>query len=477
VIPSAETINVNIVRYAEKPTINSGVPAINQSVNPIISETFAAQTVTSVNPLDVWMYLLGYVWAVGLGCLLIYALIGYLRLHRKVSEAVLLRDNVWIADTVNSPFILGVIFPKIYVSSSTEESQMDYILAHEQAHIKRKDHIWKLLSYILLAVYWFHPLSWAAYILFCRDIELACDERVIREFNEDEKIKYSNTLLSCSMQRKLVMACPLAFGEVAVKERVKWVLNYKKSAFWLLCVSVAVCVIVAVCFLTNPVTGNAESAEVSYAPITDEETEAQSVQVEWGLGTYDAEAETDIEDEQAEIILNEWGYTYSIPENSGGTIKENGDNVPDSKSGDEGTAEESSEMILQWNDVQNSLEENKLCWLNNEYLKSYAENISFITSDSDIVTAKYSTQNSAVDVYVFTVAQDDDEYFEFISNYPSELYNVRQIGEEKIWQCFSYKGYDGTEYTSAVFADENIVCEIKFENCDEQFICNTLAVY
>jgi hypothetical protein len=182
-------------------------------------------------------------------------------------------------------------------------------------------------------------------------------------------------------------------------------------------------------------------------------------------------------DQQAEIVLNEWGYTYSTPGNSGGSIQETGDNVPDSKSGDEGTAEESSELILQWDDAQTFLEENKLCWLNNEYLKSYAENISFITSDSDIVTAKYATQNSAVDVYVFTVAKDDDEHFEFVSNYPSEIYNIHQIGEEKIWQCFSYKGYDGTEYTSAVFAKENIVCEIKFENCDEQFICDTLAVY
>jgi hypothetical protein len=144
---------------------------------------------------------------------------------------------------------------------------------------------------------------------------------------------------------------------------------------------------------------------------------------------------------------------------------------------DEGTAEENTEIILLWNDAQNSVEANKLCWLNNEYLKSYAENISFIISDSDIVKAKYSTQNSVVEVYVLTVAEDEDKNFEFVSNYPSELYNIHKIGGETIWQCFSYKDYDGTEYTSAVFANENIVCEIKSENCDEQFICNTLAVY
>jgi hypothetical protein len=232
------------------------------------------------------------------------------------------------------------------------------------------------------------------------------------------------------------------------------------------------CIVAATTTAIMAMTGCAAPAAASLV------LETQSVQQANDISEgKDVSLPEETADQQAEIILNEWGYTYSIPENSGGTIKENGDNVSDSKSGDEGTAEESSEMILQWNDVQNSLEENKLCWLNNEYLKSYAENISFITSDSDIVTAKYAAQDSAVEVYVFTVAKDDDEHFEFVSNYPSEIYNIHQIGEEKIWQCFSYKGYDGTEYTSAVFAKDNIVCEIKFENCDEPFICSTLAVY
>lgn len=264
-IPSAETINADVIRYSEKPMIDSGVSIINHSINPFISENFAPAIGDSANPLYIWTYIAGIIWIAGLGCLLIYALISFLRLYRKVSEAVPLQDNVWQADTVKSPFILGIVSPKIYVSSSTGENQIDYILAHEQAHIKRKDHIWKLLGYLLLAVYWFNPLSWVAYILFCRDIELACDEKVICGYDEEEKVKYSNTLLWCSMQRKLVISCPLAFGEVAVKERVKSVMKYKKPAFWLLCVSVMVCVIVAVCFLTNPVTSNAESGEITYA--------------------------------------------------------------------------------------------------------------------------------------------------------------------------------------------------------------------
>lgn len=182
--------------------------------------------------------------------------------------------------------------------------------------------------------------------------------------------------------------------------------------------------------------------------------------------------------QEAEIIFNEWGYTYSIAGKSDSSIKViDSNDILNRGSGYEGEVEERAEIILQWSDAQKSLEEDKLCWLNNEFLKSFADDISFIISDSDVAIAKYSMQTSKVEVYVFTVSEDDCEYFEFGRNYTSELFNIHQIGEEKIWQCFSYNGYDGTEYTSAVFANKNIVCEIKFENCDEQFVCNTLAVY
>lgn len=192
----------------------------------------------------------------------------------------------------------------------------------------------------------------------------------------------------------------------------------------------------------------------------------------------DSQPKEEITEKKAEIIFNEWGYTYSNVRNSESSIKViDSNNTLNRESGDEGEVEERVEIVLQWSDAQNSLEENKLCWLNNEFLKSYADDISFIISDSDVVIAKYSMQTSKVEVYVFIVSEEDSEYFEFGGNYTSKLYNIHQIGEENIWQCFSYNGYDGSEYTSAVFANKNIVCEIKFENCDEQFICNTLAVY
>lgn len=192
----------------------------------------------------------------------------------------------------------------------------------------------------------------------------------------------------------------------------------------------------------------------------------------------DFQSEEEIAGQKAAIMFNERGYTYSIAGDSNSNIKvTDKNNNLDKESGCEGEGEERKEIILQWSDAQKSLEEDKLCWLNNEFLKSYADNISFIISDSDVVIAKYSTLTSKVEVDVFIVSKDNSEYFEFGRNYTSELYNIHQIGEENIWQCFSYNGYDGTEYTSAVLANENIVCEIIFENCDEQFICSTLAVY
>lgn len=191
-------------------------------------------------------------WLIGVIVMLAYAVYSYLRVRRQVSEAIWLRENLWICDQVKSPFILGLFRPKIYLSSGMEEAQFPYVIAHEQAHLKRGDQWWKPLGFVLLMIHWFNPLVWAAYILFCRDLELACDESAVRDLTLEECKSYSYALLSCSMQRRLVTVCPLAFGEVGVKKRVKEILNYKKPSFWILLAAVVVCVIVAVCFLTNP---------------------------------------------------------------------------------------------------------------------------------------------------------------------------------------------------------------------------------
>ena len=251
-IPSAETVSPAAVQFDPAPTITSGVSVIDNAVNPSLSEHFSAVPTASVNPLYVWTEIAGWVWLIGLGAMLLYALVSYLRLRRRVSVSLPVQDHIYLCDAISSPFILGVVKPHIYLPSDLDEVQRQNVLAHEQAHLARRDHWWKPLGFALLAVYWFNPVLWLAYTLLCRDIELACDERVIRTMDESAVKTYSTVLLACSMPRKAVITCPLAFGEVGVKERVRNALHYKKPAFWVVAASVAVCVVVAVCFLTDP---------------------------------------------------------------------------------------------------------------------------------------------------------------------------------------------------------------------------------
>ena len=251
-IPSAETLSPEVVRFDPAPTITSGVEFIDNAVNPSLSESFAAAPLASVNPLYVWTYLAGWVWLIGLAAMLAYALVSYLRLRRRVSASIPLRENIYVCDEVPSPFILGIVHTRIYLPSALDEAQRGSVLSHERAHLARHDHWWKPLGFALLAVYWFNPLLWLAYTLLCRDIELACDERLLRGMDAGQIKDYSSALLACSVPRRMIAACPLAFGEVGVGARVKNALRYKKPAFWVVAVSVAVCVVVAVCFLTNP---------------------------------------------------------------------------------------------------------------------------------------------------------------------------------------------------------------------------------
>ncbi len=201
---------------------------------------------------DTWIPILSVIWIAGIGAMLLYAVISYLRLRRRVSAAMPLQDNIWICDEIKIPFILGIIKPRIYLPSDIDAAQISHVVAHENAHLKRRDHWWKPLGFVLAAVYWFNPLIWLAYILLCRDIELACDERVVKKMGIEDKKAYSDALLSCSVPRRMIAACPLAFGEIGVKERIKAILNYKKTAFWVIAAAVIACIVVTVCFLTNP---------------------------------------------------------------------------------------------------------------------------------------------------------------------------------------------------------------------------------
>ena len=250
-IPSAETIPLNI-GMDTTPTINSGINAINNAVNPIISQSNTPMAGASVNPLQITIGIYEYIWIFGMIALAIYTAISYWRLCRKVDTAVRYKDNIFQSENVSSPFVLGIIKPRIYLPFNINGQDLEHVVAHEQAHIRRKDHWWKPLGFLLLTIHWFNPLMWLAYVLLCRDIELACDEKVIKELGNKQRADYTQALVACSVNRRMIAACPLAFGEVGVKERVKSVMNYKKPAFWVIVLAVATCIIVAICFLTNP---------------------------------------------------------------------------------------------------------------------------------------------------------------------------------------------------------------------------------
>ena len=252
-IPSAETVSPSIMMETA-PSVQTGVPALNQVINPVIDHSLSPAPGASANPLQIWISVMAAVWLAGAAALLLYSAISYWRLRRRVREAVILRDNIYQSENAGSPFVLGIIQPKIYLPYSVDSGALAYVIAHEQAHIRRGDHWWKPLAFLLLTVHWFNPLLWLSYILLCRDIELACDEKVIREMGSEQRADYTQALVSCSVSRRSIAACPLAFGEVGVKTRVKSVMNYKKPAFWIILASALICAAAAVCFLTNPKT-------------------------------------------------------------------------------------------------------------------------------------------------------------------------------------------------------------------------------
>ncbi len=250
-IPSAKTVPENII-YAATPHIDSGISYLNQTVNPIISGSLSPNPSDSASPLQIWFFIAAIVWITGIAAMLVYTLVSYLKINFKVREAVKLQDNIYLCDNIASPFIFGVIKPKIYLPSAINESDIQFVTAHEKAHLKRLDHLWKPLGFLLLTIYWFNPILWVAYVLLCKDIEFACDEAVIKQMGSDVKKSYSEALLNCSVPKRLITACPLAFGEMGVKSRIKSVLSYKKPTVWIIAICLILSIVLGVCFLTNP---------------------------------------------------------------------------------------------------------------------------------------------------------------------------------------------------------------------------------
>ena len=250
-IPSAETFPEKVISGPSF-DIQTGISPVDNRINDYLGDRYFEGVTVPANNGNNIMTILTIVWIIGILLLVAYTIISYRRLHREIDTAVHYKDNIFQSENVSSPFVLGIINPRIYLPFSMNEQDLEHVVAHEQAHIRRKDHWWKPLGFLLLTIYWFNPLMWLAYVLLCRDIELACDEKVIKELGNEQRADYTQALVVCSVNRRMIAVCPLAFGEVGVKDRVKSVMNYKKPAFWIIILAVIACVIVAVCFLTNP---------------------------------------------------------------------------------------------------------------------------------------------------------------------------------------------------------------------------------
>ena len=249
VIPNAQSYDNSSV--SSTAYVATDVSAYSQNVsNEVVNSPFNLLSVISV------------LWIVGIVIMLGYMLGSYIRVHLLVRESVKVKENIWMCDHINSPFVLGVFNPKIYLISDMNKKEIDYVVAHERAHLKRHDNIWKPLGFVLLCIYWFNPLCWLAYRLFNKDIELACDEKVIKDLGKKSKKAYSNALLSCSAESKLISACPLAFGENNVKQRIKNVLSYKNPKIYVVVSALAVCAVVGVMFMTNPLSASAKDESV-----------------------------------------------------------------------------------------------------------------------------------------------------------------------------------------------------------------------
>lgn len=250
-IPSANSIPQTIL-MTHTPSIQTGFSLLDQAVNPFITTSLAPKVGESVNPIQILYTVLLFIWILGIIAILTYALISYIRIYKKIQEGIHLEENIWLCDRISTPFVLGIFHPHIYIPTSVSAKDRNYVIYHEKAHIKRNDHLFKLLGFLLLAIYWINPLLWVAYIFFCRDMELACDEKVLRQFGTQIKKPYSNALINCSVSSKIISACPLTFSETGVKERIKEILHYKKPTLWIILAAILVCLVTALCGLTNP---------------------------------------------------------------------------------------------------------------------------------------------------------------------------------------------------------------------------------
>ncbi len=283
-MPSPQTIRK--APDAPRPDIASGFAVLDDPANDYLWSRYFEGVTRPAGHFESIMTLLAFLWIAGILALLIYTLISYLRVRNKIATAVLLRGNIYQGEGVTSPFVFGLIQPKIYLPFCIAEQDAEHVIAHECAHIRRKDYIWKPLGFLLLTLHWFHPLIWLGYILFCRDMELACDEKVVKALDRQGRADYSQALLTCSISKGKLAACPIAFGEVGIKPRIRSILNYRKPAFWVLIAAAVVSLVLAVCFLTNPVEEENMGVQHISAVRVDSDTVELKLQYTYSTGGY-----------------------------------------------------------------------------------------------------------------------------------------------------------------------------------------------
>lgn len=406
-IPSAKTIP-NDFTMSPSPAISSGIPAVNSIVNPIIAETLTPEVGDSVNPLQIVSFIASIVWLIGIAAILLYGFISYIRVRKSVTGAVLLRDNIRQSENVVSPFILGLFKPSVYIPFNMDEQTQSYVIAHEKAHLKRRDHWIKPLGFVILALHWFNPLVWIAYVLLCKDIEAACDEKVVSQMDGEARKAYATALLDCAVNRRRIAACPLAFGEVGIKERIKGVMNYKKPAFWIIIVAVIACIAVSVCFLTNPDKGNGNYYDLGYR---------LSVKVENFEGSTQIPKETE-----------QYGYEVTT--------------------GTKGKLIDGVKFEITVTDLQTScltLEFNKKVLWNNSETKTITVNLdeseSVLINGMDIATFSFKRTQSL-----------DDAISEAIMEYNKDKYKKGTFAceEHQALHTQNFEDYDGTTRTRYV---------------------------
>lgn len=262
--------------YAPFPAIDTGISAINHAVN---SSLPAATPASSINPLQIWVFIGSMVWLLGIAVLLFYSIVSLLKLQNRLKNAIYKRDNIYLTEHLETPFVMGIIRPKIYLPISLKGEEKRYILLHEQMHIKRFDHVVKILSFFVLCLHWFNPLVWLAFFISGRDMEMSCDEAVIKQLGNDVKKDYSTSLLTLATGRHIIGGTPLAFGEGDTKERIKNVLSYKKPTFWLISVAAVAVFLMIVGLISNPKDMSRDSTDVN-AVILDIDKNTQTMTVE-----------------------------------------------------------------------------------------------------------------------------------------------------------------------------------------------------